>query len=56
MEVFRKDFMLTRPYCNKVTVKVPKTELLKISSKKQIVYLEQEFKLDKETDFFTLKK
>ena len=51
VQVFQKNFKITRPYCNVVTVKVPKTELLKIESKKQIVYLEQEFKLEKETDF-----
>ena len=53
--MFQKDFTMTRPYCNRVMVKVPKTELLKIETRKQIVYLEQEFKLTKETDFPTLK-
>ena len=28
VEVFNKEFTITRPYCNRVTVKVPKTELL----------------------------
>lgn len=47
---------MTRPYCNKVMVKVPQTELLKIETKKQVIYLEQEFKLTKDTDFPTLNK
>ena len=46
---------MERPYCNKVMVKVAKTELLKIDTQKQTVYLEQEFKLTKSTDFMTLK-
>ena len=28
VDVFKKDFSMTRPYCNRVMVKVPKTELL----------------------------
>ena len=47
---------MTRPYCNRVMVKVPRTELLKIETRKQIIYLEQEFKLTKDTDFPTLNK
>ena len=46
---------MTRPYCNKVMVKVPKTELLQIETRKQVVYLEQEFKLTKDTNFVTLR-
>ena len=46
---------MVRPYCNKVMVKVARTELLQIDNKKQAVYLEQEFKLTKETNFETLK-
>lgn len=34
VEVFNKEFTITRPYCNKVTVKVPKTELLQIETRK----------------------
>ena len=40
IEVFKKDFSMTRPYCNKVMVKVPETELLQIETRKQVVYLE----------------
>jgi hypothetical protein len=36
-------------------VKVAKTELLQIESQKQTVYLEQEFKLTKDTDFEVLR-
>lgn len=36
-------------------VKVRKTELLQIETRKQIIYLEQEFKLTKKTNFETLK-
>lgn len=36
-------------------VKVPKTELLQIQTRKQVVYLEQEFKLTKDTNFEILK-
>jgi len=53
--VFNKEFTITRPYCNRVTVKVPKTELLQIETRKQVVYLEQEFKLTKDTNFDTLR-
>lgn len=55
IQVFQKDFSLVRPYCNKVMVKVARTELLQIDNNKQAVYLEQEFKLTKETNFETLK-
>lgn len=34
VDVFKKDFSMTRPYCNRVMVKVPKTELLKIQTRK----------------------
>lgn len=34
VDVFKKDFSMTRPYCNRVMVKVPKTELLQIQTRK----------------------
>ena len=55
IEVFQKEFTMVRPYCNKVMVKVPKTELLQIETRKQTIYLEQVFKLTKETNFKTLR-
>ena len=36
-------------------VKVPRTELLQIETRKQMFYKEQEFKLAKTTDFETLR-
>jgi len=54
VSVFSKEFRITRPYINRIIVKVPKTELIKIQSRKQVVYLEQTFKLTKETNFKTL--
>lgn len=55
VEVFRKNYSATRPYCNRVTVRVARSELMQIQSRRQVIYLEQEFKLEKDTDFETLK-
>lgn len=55
VSVFNKEFNITRPYCNHVGVKVSKAELMQIESRKQVVYLEQTFKLTKVTNFDTLR-
>ena len=55
VKVFSKNYEINRPFCNRVMVKVPRTELLAIETRKQMFYKEQEFKLTKDTDFETLR-